>query len=765
MRILLLLCLFYWSCQCVSVREIFISEKGSDTLSCLEEHSSLVSCRSLVNVSKHVTSFKLNNIVILINDTNYTLQGVANFSGVGNITLTGKEDNSMTEIICNSSSTFDTGIAFDHSTRITLKSFTISNCVATIFSTKESLTGNGTAIQIINCNRVNVSGIMVSMSISQGLTFINTGLTVQVVDSYFINNTVSQSLSFGKGALQVVFLGENNLSMNADYSIVNSKFIKNGHGNVSNRVPKQNPMDSKYCERGGGIRILILNNNYFYKHCSIKLENNTLEGNYAVYGGGAFIYVSGNTSNSMIKILNNSFIANTASADGGGLQIRYSAHNDFFPSNNTCIVLSSFFVSNTATNGGGLSTYSSSLEDFKHRYNTLKCIKCRFESNSARCGAAVSVTSGIFLKYGPKNINRVYFLDCIFRSNVVIFKSINVAGNKNGAFFISEVEVIFEGTTDFTGNNGTALYLDSNDDLKTIAMFNTGSRVYFSRNSGYKGGAIVLSRHSALYIHSDYRAGDDYSSFYFLNNTATMFSGAISALTSVLEANINDISCFLYILDHQPNNVFFYFHNNSASIGYSDIYTTTLETCNNSCIQASNDSYSIPHLLETECLGNFTFTNPGKTVATSPNNYTIQFQGVVLPGIESSLKIVQYDEFGEDVSQLFPFTARVQSSRENAKVAYYHNNSIMVVGFPGDEGELLLESSTYTLTARFNLSFCGPGFEFHNESLKCTCSKNYKSIQCENESAAIASNYWAGYMNDTTPGNLLTGLCVIMQPK
>ena len=65
-----------------------------------------------------------------------------------------------------------------------------------------------------------------------------------------------------------------------------------------------------------------------------------------------------------------------------------------------------------------------------------------------------------------------------------------------------------------------------------------------------------------------------------------------------------------------------------------------------------------------------------------------------------------------------------------------------------------------TLTARFNLSFCGPGFEFHNESLKCTCSKNYKSIQCENESAAIASNYWAGYINDTTPDHLLTGLCV-----
>ena len=275
----------------------------------------------------------------------------------------------------------------------------------------------------------------------------------------------------------------------------------------------------------------------------------------------------------------------------------------------------------------------------------------------------------------------------------MIFKSIRVAGNIDGAFFISEVEVAFGGTTDFTGNNGTALYLVSTGYLKTIATFSTGSRVYFSRNSGYKGGAIVLSRHSALYIHSDCRAGDDYSYFYFFNNTATMFSGAISALTSILEPNIKyfEMSCFLNLLDHQPKNVFFYFHNNSASIGYSDIYTTTLETCNNSCIQASNDSYNI---LEAKCLGNFTFTDPGKTVATSPKNYTIQFQGIVLPGIETPLKIVQYDEFGDDVSKLFPFIARVQSSRENVKVAYYHNNLIMIIGFPGDEGELLLESST-----------------------------------------------------------------------
>ena len=755
MQFLLLLCLFYWSCQCVSVREIFISEKGSDTPSCLERHSPLVSCRSLVNVSQHVTSDKLNNIVIMINDTNYTLLGVANFSGVENITITGKEDNSMTEITCNSSSTFDTGIVFDHSAVITLKSFTISHCGASIFSPNNLnfLTGNGTAIQIINCNRVNVSCIVVSRSISQGLTFINTGSTVQVVDSRFINNTVSRSHWFGGGGLQVIFYKTDNLKTITNYTILNSKFINNG--NISDKDMKRNIAETLLCERGGAIRIVLLD--HFFRDCSITLKNNTLEGNHAVFGGGAFVHVTRSTSNSKIKILNNSFLSNTVLVSGGGLEISYVAYGHTVPVNNTCSIINSSFINNTASSGGGLFTYSSSIRhhiNHTDQYNKLSCKNCLFEGNSAPCGAAVSVTCGLFSKKGTKSINRVFFNECIFKNNMVITKS-NV--DSNGAFFISKVGVTFTDTTDFTGNDGTALYLDSNDDLKTVATFNAGSRVYFRRNTGYKGGAIVLSGNSALYIHCD-----DYSSFYFLSNTATMFSGAICALTNriIFETpNIYEKTCFLTLQEHWPKNVSFYFHNNSASIGYSDVYTTSIEPCYNSCNRTIKDS-NASHFFETKCLGNFNFTGSRKNVATSPKNYTIQFEGVVFPGIENSLKLVQYDEFGDDVSQLFPFIARVQSSRENAKVAYYHNNSIMVVGYPGDEGELLLESSTYTLTARFNLSFCGPGFEFHNESLKCTCSKNYKSIQCENKSAAIASNYWAGYINDTTPDHLLTGLCV-----
>ena len=188
---LLIVCLLCWTC-CVSAREIIISEKGSDTPSCFEE---LVACRSLVNVSKYVTSNKLNNVTIRISDTNYTLQGVANFIGVENITIAGN-GHSLTHINCNTSGTSlrtsGAGIAFSRSSNITFINFTINNCGATIVKKIHGkFNGNGTAIQIIECLKVNVLGIAVYRSINQGLTFINTGSTVRVIDSQFINNTAS----------------------------------------------------------------------------------------------------------------------------------------------------------------------------------------------------------------------------------------------------------------------------------------------------------------------------------------------------------------------------------------------------------------------------------------------------------------------------------------------------------------------------------------------------------------------------------------------
>ena len=543
MQLLLVCLLCCWS-WCVSAREIIISENGSDTPSCLEEHNPPVSCQSLVKVSEYVTSHKLNNVTIRINDTNYTLQGVVRFNGVDNITITGI-DHSQAHINCNITSlkTPGAGIVFYQSSNITLANFTISNCGVIIV--KRRYHNQGTAIQIIDSYKITVSNIMVFRSISQGLTFINTGSTVRVIDSHFINNTVTQSHRLGGGALQVIFTGtkSKDLNSNTNYTIANSVFMYNNATTLS--LKQEEIHDSKNYEKGGAIRILLSLNSSI-----ITLVNNTLKGNTAVFGGGIVITVIKNVSNNIINILNNSFINNRVTGNGGGLEIGYNIYKNTLPMSNTINVINSSFIGNIASygTGGGLSTYAFFIH-FAHagikHYNQLKCINCLFENNSAQGGAAVSASHRVFpIKYNLY-INQIRFTDCEFVNNMVIVDSISniLDGYQNGAFLITEVQVTLAGMTNFTGNNGTALYLDStkSSGFSTTAEFDANSLAYFSNNSGYEGGAMVLHGNSAL------KTGDN-SSFYFTRNTATKFGGAICALTSrfIYHApNINRNTCFL----------------------------------------------------------------------------------------------------------------------------------------------------------------------------------------------------------------------------
>ena len=761
---LVLACLLYWIC-CVSAKEIIISEKGSETPSCLEEHDPLVSCQSLVKVSEYVTSHKLNNVTIRINDTNYTLQGVANFSGVENVTITGK-GRSLTHINCEISHTHGAGIAFDNSSCITLTNFTISNCGATIVNTNRShLTGNGTAIQIIDCCQVSVLSIKVYRSISQGLTFINTGSTVRVIDSHFIDNTVSRSQWLGGGALQILFHGTVDLNTNTDYVIANSVFMYNKA--TTRTLEDHKIFNAKYCERGGGIRIILFDN--VGSNSSVTLDNNILEGNTAVFGGGALICVSGSTLNTTIDVLNSNFISNKVLAGGGGIDMGYTtSKKPVYPTNNRISISKSYFINNSASFGGGVSMFVASIGFFsKHARNNFTCTECYFDTNSANGGAAVNIGQDIFKNNGAQFIIWIQFTNSTIVNNIAIFNNNTLSNNVSrgkgasdgsGAFFVSGVDVNFGGTTNFTANNGTALYLDS-----TTAIFDYYSTVYFVNNSGYQGGAILLFGKSVMYV-------GDIGSFNFFNNTATKMGGAICALTGGKNVFSYFNTCFLNVYYfHDIPDLSFHFLNNTAIVG-DDIFATSIASCNMLCSHRTNpsDVDDTSPFLDHDCYGNFTLSNLKitKSVATSPIDIIVLFQGAVMPGIAAPLDVIQLDEIGGDVSRLFPLT--VKSLKHIANVdTVFTNNSITLFGSPEEKGQLLLESSTIRHVINYKLSYCGPGFVFDETKLSCACfNKNYTEIHCKpNITAAIPINYWAGYTsfeNDSiaTQNNLYTGVCL-----
>ena len=75
---------------------------------------------------------------------------------------------------------------------------------------------------------------------------------MRVIDSYFINNTVSQSQWLGGGALQILFYGAKVLDPHKNYTITGNMFQYN---NASTNKHKY--FYAKYYEKGGGIRIIL----------------------------------------------------------------------------------------------------------------------------------------------------------------------------------------------------------------------------------------------------------------------------------------------------------------------------------------------------------------------------------------------------------------------------------------------------------------------------------------------------------------------------
>ena len=439
-------------------------------------------CQSLVDAAKQVTG----NTVIKIADTKYTLAGVARFDGVENVTITGN-GKSKTEIVCSTKNTATgTGIIFDNSTDIRLKDFTITNCGATIANNVSNHVGTASAIQIIDCSRVVVSSILVSNS-SQGLTFIDTLSSVEVMDSQFINNSIQNRTEWpGGGGLQILFMYMNQ-NNGANYSILRNMFANN----------TANSQEVCHAGQGGGIRILLFNE---CKNVQMELDSNVIEGNRAMFGGGLFALLSGNASHNNIQLFSNRFVGNTAQKGGGGAEIGFSLYlngiyryENLHPLHNNVTIFNATFLSNRATFGGGLSLYTGSI-DFMlamHPFNNFVCTSCHFESNTAQNGAALSINVKIT---GAQYILSITFSDCSFEQQHP--RPVHDSQQKSfGTVYASLLPVTFNGTTVFINNKGTALYMAS-----VTVTFDDNSQVVFERNSGYHAGGIHMFGHSELHV-------------------------------------------------------------------------------------------------------------------------------------------------------------------------------------------------------------------------------------------------------------------------
>ena len=115
----------------------------------------------------------------------------------------------------------------------------------------------------------------------------------------------------------------------------------------------------------------------------------------------------------------------------------------------------------------------------------------------------------------------------------------------------------------------------------------------------------------------------------------------------------------------------------------------------------------------------------------------------VFPGIPAFLDTVQYDEIGNNISKLFPLTAKIpnQNGKVDSSYVTITNNTIVLLGRPGVSGQLLLGNQAIRRTIKFKLHPCPPRFVLTDEG-KCVCftlssngngSVDYSHIQCTNQ--------------------------------
>ena len=535
------------------------------------------------DVSKYVTSQQLNNIVIMISDTNYTLQGVANFSGVDNITITGK-GHSLTHIYCNNTNPPGAGIVFEKSRNISLSDFTIINCG--IFSKKQYriYVGNMSGILILNCSGgITASRLAVSRSSGQGMTLINSFGAVVITDSVFEYNSLTSVP--GGGGLHVIMLQHRGLKI----QISECNFTANSaSAGMDTHYYGRPPLFA----RGGGIAIQLFkeshSNNFTLRN--VKAFNNT-----ALFGGGLYVYCGGHTHNNSINVLDSTFIMNKAlELAGGGANVGFTTESNHHPPHQNRIEFKgTIFDSNTGLYGGGLSIFITSVFNFLIKYNNVIEIEdCMFSNNKATGGTALDISPDTLKSLGKQFIGFVIVRNSKFINNKVDPK-LNYQQNdevNNGAFYISKIYVTFSGDFLFTGNTNSALYITS-----ALVTF-SNSQLVFANNIGDCGGAVHLGGSSKMLVGNN-------TAFTFTNNTASQ-GGAVCAILEELHGFIYTESCF--ILFEGDRNATFHFNNNSASssIG-TDIFVSSLQPCIGFCEFNKRVNVTVTDLFTNSCIGEY----------------------------------------------------------------------------------------------------------------------------------------------------------------
>ena len=674
-------------------------------------------------------------ISIHIQPGNYTLHYSHQFQNKSEISIVGSGQD-LTILNCNGP---DRGIAFVNSDEIQVCNLSIVGCGANYTSTTRNINNYmnflsfHVALYFKFCRNVTVSGVAILHSSGTGLAFLNTADRVEISNSKFSSNGISQNkLTAGGGGLYIESTtdfpyGENETeNTETTYHVVNCKFLENQAktGDIKPTHITHHYNHSNYVSfgKGGGMTVYFNGNanwnNIFIHECNFT--NNSAE-----LGGGLSVSFLGSSKNNKVQITSSTFQINNCSmvpplvsrySAGGGVHVNFES----LSLDNQAIISDCSFITNSAHWGGGFSLYSKTVPQGERAADMMKITDCHFERNIARIGAAVDMYHRSVSSQGysltPQMIN------CTFVNNGGMYTYPN--GSWGATFTIVNLEhlqAIFRGNITFYKNEGSALGLQ-----ETVTQVMPSAFLSFIRNIARNGGGIAFMGKSWMVIHEE-------TTVVFDGNAAVERGGAIYAAQLQNFYSVYSYSCFIryFTPDIHPShwNATLYFRNNSEFVlgpgkQQNSIYASSILPC----VWPSGPNSDVESDIKaTFCDWNSWVFDRNCTadITTSAHKFGMNEYNISMhPGIPQPLGVQVYDDFAQPVTNTTIFTVSSESDTWLQSIIT-SNNDLTVHGIPNMSSYILLQTSdTRTVYSRLeiNLLPCPPGYTQNiTESMACKC--------------------------------------------
>ena len=486
------------------------------------------------------------------------------------------------------------------------------------------------------------------------------------------------------------------------------------------QVTVQNNSLARYSDTnlylGGGIFISQQN---FEINASINITNCVISSNlnmrdytqlheHIQYSFGAgLVVIFGQTSKRNTLIVNNTCFYNNKGLFGGGLLLKFL--ND--SCDNKVFVLNSSFIKNKAKlHGGGINTYS----DTKYK-NLIKFLKCNFTNNAAKLGGALShynekfsnnmiilKACQIFFNYGELGAGIYAEKVSVTISSVVISNNFlsweNPLAIGQGAVFAFFSKIEFHGESVVSSNSITSITLD----MSTVVVFGS---LLITNNSGVYGGACALYQHSAL----DIRNG---SKVTFSNNRAYR-GGAIFVQTTgpfyISDSidNLHGYKCFMNVFVRE--SIVSYVNNTSEMDGENDIFASTIKGCMTSSQFKTPYENKLVQMFGTQSI----VTNPINIVLIE-TEWSEKYPG---EWFNPTVRLV--DEINQNVSDIIEITLD-----KNFFFAGLNSNiNIKIIGIRDSVKEISVKSENVFKEVSLNLTHCPFAYSYSSANWSCVCNK------------------------------------------